>query len=69
MTHAARALLPSLEVVVRHARLGSEEALARVRRFLEDRRMRAEDKPGSFASFEKDLHAKVMEFERELIAE
>ena len=69
MTHAARVTLPSAEVVLRRARLGSEEALARVRRFLEDRRMRAEDKPGSFASFEKDLHAKVMEFEREMIAE
>ena len=31
--------------------------------------MRAGDKPGSFADFEKELHAKIMELEREMIAE
>ena len=31
--------------------------------------MRTQDKQGSFADFEKELHAKVMEFERELLAE
>jgi hypothetical protein len=69
MTNAARAIRPSPELVVRSSRLGTEEALARVRRFLEDRRMRAGNKPGGFADFEKELHAKVMEFEREMIAE
>jgi hypothetical protein len=49
--------------------LASEEALARLRRFLNDRRVSRDDKPESFAEFEKSLHAKVMEFERELLAE
>ena len=48
---------------------GSDEALVRIRRFLEDRRVRTKNKPGSFADFERDLHAKVMDFERELVAE
>jgi hypothetical protein len=46
-----------------------DNALARLGRFLDDRRVRTKDKPGSFADFEKDLHAKVMDLERELIAE
>jgi hypothetical protein len=53
----------------RHGRLDGEEALARIHRFLEDQRMRAGDKPGSFADFERGLHAKIMELERELLAE
>jgi hypothetical protein len=68
MTQAARSIAPSSEFILHPKRLDGEEALARVRRFLEDRRMRTEDKPGSFADFEKELHAKVMEFEREMIA-
>lgn len=48
---------------------GPDEALVRIRRFLEDRRVRTKNKPGSFADFERDLHAKVMDFERELVAE
>jgi hypothetical protein len=46
-----------------------DEALARIRRFLEDRRMSTSYTPGAFEDFEKGLHAKVMEFEREMVAE
>lgn len=69
MTTTARAVVspPSSVTPLRH--LGAEEALRRIHRFVEDWRVRTRDKPGSFADFEKDLHAKVMEFERELIAE
>jgi hypothetical protein len=49
--------------------MGAEEALARIHRFVEDWRMRTPKKRGSFVDFEKELHAKVMEFEREVIAE
>jgi hypothetical protein len=69
MTSTARAIAPSVPSVASRPRLGSEEAMARICRFVEDRRMRAGEKPGSFAEFEKDLHAKMMEYERELIAE
>lgn len=69
MTSNARAIIPFPESFVRRPQLRSEEALARIRRFLEDRGVPVKDKPGSFADFEKDLHAKVMEYERELIAE
>lgn len=67
MTNPAIAWTPNLSTS--HKPLGSDEALARIRRFLEDRRVRTKNKPGSFADFETDLHAKVMEFERELVAE
>ncbi len=50
-------------------RVASEDALARLRRFLDDRRVPRDDKPESFADFEKSLHAQVMEFEREMVAE
>ena len=69
MLNTARAIVSLPSPNPRHGRLDSEEALARIRRFLEDRRMRAGDKPGSFADFEKELHAKIMELEREMIAE
>jgi hypothetical protein len=69
MTNPARAFASASKPSPSHERLGSDEALARIRRFLEDRRVPTKNKPGSFADFEKDLHAKVMEFERELIAE
>jgi hypothetical protein len=69
MTSNARAIIPFPESFVRRPQLRSEDALARIRRFLEDRGVPVKDKPGSFADFEKDLHAKVMEYERELIAE
>jgi hypothetical protein len=41
--------------------------LDEIQRFVEDHRMRPQDKAGGFIDFEKQLHAKVMEFERELI--
>ena len=66
MTSTARAITPS---PVPPPPPSSEEALACIRRFVEDRRMVAGKKPGSFADFEKDLHAKVMEYEREVVAE
>jgi hypothetical protein len=69
MSTTARAVVSSPPPSPLLARLASEEALARIRRFLEDQRVRSKDKPGSFADFEKDLHAKVMEFERDMIAE
>lgn len=69
MTSTARAIIPFPESFVRRPQLRSEEALARIRLFLEDHRVPANDKPGSFADFEKKLHVKVMEYERELIAE
>lgn len=47
----------------------ADVALANIRRFFEDRRMSRSYKPGEFAAFEKGLHAKVMEFEREMLAE
>jgi hypothetical protein len=68
MTNTAPKIVSSSPSSVRRALPGSEEALARIRRFLEDRRMTAK-KTEDFAEFEKDLHAKMMEFERELIAE
>ncbi|MEO5729474.1 MAG: hypothetical protein ABI134_33550 [Byssovorax sp.] len=69
MSNPARALVSVPSVASHGPRLESEEALARIRRFLEDWRMRAGDNPGSFVDFEKELHAKIMEFEREMIAE
>ena len=70
MTRPARAIeSPSAAPRPRPERPASDEALARVRRFLEDRRVRRDDKPESFAEFEKSLHAKVMEVEREILAE
>jgi hypothetical protein len=69
MSSTAHAIVSSVLSSPRRTPLGSEEALARIRHFLEDRRVPAKDKPRSFADFEKDLHAKVMEYERELIAE
>jgi hypothetical protein len=68
MTNTARAIASSPSPTAR-APLGSEEALACIHRFLEDRRVPAKDKTESFADFEKELHAKVMEYEREMIAE
>jgi hypothetical protein len=53
----------------RPERLASDDALARLQRFLEDRRVRRDDKPESFAEFEKSLHARLMGLERELLAE
>jgi hypothetical protein len=69
MPNTARAIVSIASPNTRHERLDSEEALARIRRFLEDQRMRAGDKPGSFADFEKRLHAKMMDLEREMLAE
>jgi hypothetical protein len=69
MTNTARALVSSLPSVAHQLRVGAEEALARIHRFVKDWRMQTRDKRGNFADFERDLHAKVMEFEREVLAE
>jgi hypothetical protein len=69
MTNTARAVVPSPHSVAPQPRVGAEEALACIHRFVEDWRMRTRDKRGNFADFERELHAKVMEFEREVIAE
>lgn len=69
MPNTARAIVSLPSSGPHHARLDSEEALARIRRFLEDWRMRAGDKPDRFADFERELHAKIMELEREMIGE
>src|SRR5829696_4343819 len=68
MTNTARTIVPSSFPSAPQRQLGAEEALARIHHFVEDWRMRTRDKPGSFADFERDLHTKVMEFEREVIA-
>jgi hypothetical protein len=46
-----------------------ERALAGVRQFVKDQRMRWKAEAGGFGDFEKGLHARVMAFERELLAE
>ena len=69
MTNTAKAVVPLLRSFAAQAPLGGEEAMARIRCFVEDWRMRTRDQPGSFADFERELHAKIMEFEREVIAE
>jgi hypothetical protein len=69
MDNTARATPPFPRPVALRPRPGFEQALARIRGFLEDRRMSAEKEHGSFADFEKDLHAKVMELEREVLGE
>jgi len=69
MTTTARTIVPSLHSVAPQPRVGSQEALAHIHRFVEDWRMRTRDKRESFADFERELHARVMEFERELIAQ
>ena len=47
----------------------AETALDRLRKFLETHRMKGKTGPRSFAEFERELHARVMEFEREVIAD
>jgi hypothetical protein len=69
MTNAANAVVPLARSFASQSSLVAEEALARIRCFVEDWRVRTRDKPGSFADFERELHAKIMEFEREVIAE
>ena len=70
MTNLARTIAsPCAAPRPRTERPASDEALAQLRRFLEDRRVRRDDKPESFAEFEKSLHAKLMDFEREILAE
>jgi len=69
MTNAAIAVVPLPRSFAPQSHLGAEEALARIRCFVDDWRMRTRDKPGNFADFERELHAKIMEFEREVIAE
>jgi hypothetical protein len=48
---------------------GAEGALVAVRQFVKDHRMRWKEGPGGFGEFEKGLHARVMAFERELVAD
>jgi len=69
MKNAVRAIVPPTRAIVPRPQPRAEEALAALRRFVEDRRIQTRDKPGSFADFEKELRAKVMEIEREIIAE
>lgn len=69
MSKAARTVIPFPQSNTRALVARPDEALARIRHFLEDRRMSKSYKPGAFAEFEKGLHTKVMEFERELLAE
>ena len=69
MSNTARALVALPSSAPRHGRLDSEEALARIRRFIEDRRMRTRDTAGNFSDFEKELHAKIMDLEREMLGE
>jgi len=70
MSNPARLLTsPSAVPHLRHERPASDEALARLQSFLEDRRVHRDDKPESFAEFEKSLHDRLMDLERELVAE
>jgi hypothetical protein len=69
MPNTARTIVSLASANPRPEPLDSEGALARIRRFLEDHRMHTGDKPGSFADFEKGLHAKIMDLEREMLAE
>jgi hypothetical protein len=69
MSQTARTVIPFPQSNPRAQVAGSDEALARIRRFLEDRRMSTSYKPGAFEDFEKGLHAKIMEYEREVLAE
>lgn len=48
---------------------GVDRALAEVRRFVKDHGMRRKEDKGGFGEFERGLHARVMAFERELVAE
>jgi hypothetical protein len=48
---------------------GVERTLAEVRRFVEERRMRRKEGQGGFGEFERELHARVMAFEREMVAD
>jgi hypothetical protein len=48
---------------------GVEGALAEVRRFVKDHGMRRKENKGGFREFEQGLHARVMAFEREMVAE
>src|SRR3984957_5586292 len=48
---------------------GMERTLAEVRRFVEERRMRRKEDQGGFGEFERGLHARVMAFEREMVAD
>jgi hypothetical protein len=48
---------------------GEERALAEVRRFVREHRMRWKEDKGGFGEFERGLHARVTAFERELVAE
>ena len=67
MQAASRLKGTTSEVVERAS--GPERALATVRQFVQDHRMRWKGDSGGFGEFERGLHARVMEFERELVAD
>ena len=67
-THAPRIAASATTTPKSRPVLRSDEALARVQLFLKDARMPTTTS-GSFADFERKLHERVMEFERELLAE
>lgn len=70
MTNPARPLAsPSAAPRPRPERPASDDALARLRQLLDDRHVRRNNKPESFAEFEKSLHAQLVDFEREILAE
>jgi hypothetical protein len=48
---------------------GVERALAEIRLFVEEQRMRRKEDNGRFGEFERGLHARVMAFEREMVAD
>ena len=43
-------------------------SLEKLREFMESHRMKAKMGPQSFVDFERDLHARVMEVERDIVA-
>jgi len=47
---------------------GAPSPLEKLREFMETHRMKSKMGPQSFADFERDLHARVMEVERDLVA-
>jgi hypothetical protein len=67
MQAATRLKGTTSEVVERAS--GPERALTEIRQFVEDHRMHRKEDPGGFSEFERGLHARVMAFEREMVAD
>jgi hypothetical protein len=65
---AATKLKGTTSVVVERAS-GTDRALAEVRQFVKDHGMRWKEDRGGFSEFERGLHARVMAFEREMVAD